>query len=147
MGHFQVWLVRRGNSEEAAYQIVTVSVDFWLLCPWDFPARILEWVAISSSRELSHPGIELEFLMSPALAAPWESPIRICPQAADSVYRKPVKPSAFKRKISMEFILMSRRNFVLAKYFLKLWGFFHFLSGTSRSRGTPKKGGCPLNSF
>ena len=97
--------------------------------------------------ELSHPGIQLEFLMSPALAAPWESPIRICPQASDSVYRKPTKPSAFKRKISMEFILMSRRNFVLAKYFLKLWGFFHFLSGTSQSRGTPKKEGCPLNSF
>ena len=26
-----------------------------LLCPWDFPARILEWVAISSSRGSSRP--------------------------------------------------------------------------------------------
>ena len=48
-----------------AYQIVNVPVDFWLLCPWDFPARILEWVAISSSRTIPDPGIELE---SPALA-------------------------------------------------------------------------------
>ena len=26
-----------------------------LLCPWDFPARILEWVAIPFSREFSQP--------------------------------------------------------------------------------------------
>ena len=31
-------------------------------------ARILEWVAILFSRDLPHPGIELTFLMSPALA-------------------------------------------------------------------------------
>ena len=28
MGHFQVWLVRRDNSEEGAYQMVKVPVDF-----------------------------------------------------------------------------------------------------------------------
>ena len=33
-----------------------------------FQARILEWVAISSSRELLDPGIELASLASPALA-------------------------------------------------------------------------------
>ena len=45
--------------------MVKVPVDFWLLCPWDFPARILEWVAISSSRTIPDPGIELE---SPTVA-------------------------------------------------------------------------------
>ena len=29
-----------------------------LLCPWDFPARILEWVAISSSRGFPDPGTQ-----------------------------------------------------------------------------------------
>ena len=31
-----------------------------LLCPWDFPARILEWLATPSSRDLPNPGIKLE---------------------------------------------------------------------------------------
>ena len=35
-----------------------------LLCPWDFLLPVLEWVAISSSRGSSKPGIEPE---SPAL--------------------------------------------------------------------------------
>ena len=45
-------------------------------------ARILEWVAVSSSSDLPDPGIEPEFLSSPALAggfftttAMWEAPI------------------------------------------------------------------------
>ena len=29
-----------------------------LLCPWAFPGKILEWVAISFSRDLPDPGIE-----------------------------------------------------------------------------------------
>ena len=29
-----------------------------LLCPWDFPGKILEWVAISFSRDLPDPGTE-----------------------------------------------------------------------------------------
>ena len=33
-----------------------------------FQARILEWVAISSSRDLPGPGVEPASLMSPALA-------------------------------------------------------------------------------
>ena len=44
-------------------------------------ARILEWVATPSPGDLSDPGIELRFLMSPALAggffttsATWEAP-------------------------------------------------------------------------
>ena len=41
--------------------VVSDSVSPWIeprqapLCPWDFPARILEWVAISFSREPSQP--------------------------------------------------------------------------------------------
>ena len=48
----------------------------WLLCPWDFPARILEWGAVSSSRGSCSP----KDLVSPALAgrffptsATWEA--------------------------------------------------------------------------
>ena len=94
---------------------------------------------------LSDPGIRHEFLPSPALAAPWESPTRVCPQASDSVYRKPARPSAFKRKISMEFILVSRRNFALATYFLKLWSFFHFFKWHQSEQGNPKeRGRCVL---
>ena len=33
-----------------------------LLCPWHFPATMLEWVAIFSSRGSSHPGIQPAFL-------------------------------------------------------------------------------------
>ena len=40
--------------------------DTWLLFPWILQARILAWVAISSSRELLDPGIEP---VSPALQA------------------------------------------------------------------------------
>ena len=29
-----------------------------LLCPWSFPARALEYVAISFSKDLPHPGIK-----------------------------------------------------------------------------------------
>ena len=35
-----------------------------LLCPWDFPSKILEWAAISFSRDLSKSGIKP---LSPAL--------------------------------------------------------------------------------
>ena len=38
-----------------------------LLCPWILQVRILEWVAMPSSRGSSDPGIEPESLMSPAL--------------------------------------------------------------------------------
>ena len=48
-----------------------------------FQARILEWVAISCSRDLPDPGIELVSLASPALAgrffttsAAWAAPSR-----------------------------------------------------------------------
>jgi len=37
-----------------------------LLCPWDSP-RILEWVAISFSRDLPNSGIKPALLSSPAL--------------------------------------------------------------------------------
>jgi len=36
---------------------------------WAFPARILEWVAISSSREFPDPGTESMSSVSPALQA------------------------------------------------------------------------------
>ena len=39
-----------------------------LLCHEILQARILEWVAMPSTRDLPDPGIELESLMSPALA-------------------------------------------------------------------------------
>ena len=29
-----------------------------LLCPWNSPGKILEWVAVPSSRDLPNPGIE-----------------------------------------------------------------------------------------
>ena len=38
-----------------------------LLCPWNFQARILERVAISSSRDLPDPGIEPVSPESPVL--------------------------------------------------------------------------------
>ena len=42
-----------------AYPTLWDPMDYTLsglpLCPWDFPARILEWVAISSSRRSSWP--------------------------------------------------------------------------------------------
>ena len=48
-----------------------------------FQARILEWVAISYSRDLPSPGIEPSSLESPALAggfftssATWEAPVK-----------------------------------------------------------------------
>ena len=49
----------------------------WLLCPWNFQTRILEWVAISSSGDLPDPGIESASL---ALAGgyhcdTWDSPV------------------------------------------------------------------------
>ena len=40
-----------------------------VLYPWDSPARTLEWVAISSSRESFNTGIEPRPLTSPTLAA------------------------------------------------------------------------------
>ena len=41
----------------------TVAPRF--LCPWDFPCKNTEWIAISSSGDLPDPGIEPS---SPALA-------------------------------------------------------------------------------
>ena len=41
-------------------------------------ARILEWVAISSSRELPDPGIEPLSLMSPALAGRFKEMLITC---------------------------------------------------------------------
>ena len=37
------------------------------LCPWDFQARVLEWVAISFYKGSSDPRIESMSLESPAL--------------------------------------------------------------------------------
>ena len=34
------------------------SATPWLLCPWNSPARILEWVAIPFPGDLPDPGIE-----------------------------------------------------------------------------------------
>ena len=39
-----------------------------LLCLWNFQARILEWVPISTPGDLLNPGIEPGSLVSPALA-------------------------------------------------------------------------------
>ena len=39
-----------------------------LLCPWDFPARILEWLLFLPPGDLPDPGTESESLMSPTLA-------------------------------------------------------------------------------
>ena len=56
-----------------------------LLRPWDFPGKILNWAAISSSRDLPDPGIKPAPLVSPALAgrffttgATWEAKLCIC---------------------------------------------------------------------
>ena len=38
------------------------------LCPWDSPGKLLEWVAISSSRDLPNPGTDPESPVSLALA-------------------------------------------------------------------------------
>ena len=38
-----------------------------VICPWDFSGKILEWVAISFSGDLSDPGIKPESPVSPAL--------------------------------------------------------------------------------
>ena len=38
------------------------------MCPWGSPGRILEWVAMPSSRGSSNPGINPTSLKSPALA-------------------------------------------------------------------------------
>lgn len=43
-----------------------------------FQARILEWVAMLSSRDLPDPGIEPESLMSPALAGRFFTPSAAC---------------------------------------------------------------------
>ena len=34
----------------------------WLLCPWNSPGKILEWVACPSPGDLPNPGIEPRFL-------------------------------------------------------------------------------------
>ena len=51
-----------------------------LLCPWNFSARILEWVSISFSRGFTHPRTEIASPVSSALAgwffyhwATWEA--------------------------------------------------------------------------
>jgi len=38
-----------------------------LLCPWDFPGKNTEWVAVSFSRGLPNPRTELVSPASPAL--------------------------------------------------------------------------------
>jgi len=40
-----------------------------LLFPWIFQARLLEWVAMPSPRDLPHPGIELTPPAAPVLQA------------------------------------------------------------------------------
>ena len=45
------------------------TVDSKLLCPWDSPARIPEWVCMPSSRESSPPRDQPTFLMSSAVAS------------------------------------------------------------------------------
>ena len=53
---------------------VLLYVTLWTvptrpLCPWDFQARILEWVAVSFSRDLPDPGIQSASPVSPAWQA------------------------------------------------------------------------------
>ena len=62
------------KSESVSCSVVSDSLQPYglqptrFLCPWDSPARILKWVAISSSRGLPDPGIKASSLMTPALA-------------------------------------------------------------------------------
>ena len=57
-----------------------------LLCPWDFPGKILEWVAMLPPGDLPDAGIEPWTLMSPIFAGrlftvrgTWEAPHEVCP--------------------------------------------------------------------
>ena len=72
------------------HSVVSDSATSWtvaarLLCPWDFPGKILKWAAISSSKDLPDPGTKPTPLVSPALAggffttgATWEAKLYIC---------------------------------------------------------------------
>ena len=63
---------REGLFYECVYMISHVwffaNPNTKFLCPWDFPGKNTEWVAISSSRELPDPRVECVSAASPALA-------------------------------------------------------------------------------
>ena len=91
-------------------------------------ARILEWVAISFSRDLSDPGIKLACLISPALAggffatsATWEAPLlnmhgclvaSVCPTLYDPIDCSPPDSSVLgilqARTLEWVFMLSSK---------------------------------------
>ena len=93
-----------------------------------FHARILEWVAISFSRDLSDPGIKLACLISPALAggffatsATWEAPLlnmhaclvaSVCPTLYDPIDCSPPDSSVLgilqARTLEWVFMLSSK---------------------------------------
>ena len=52
-----------------------------------FKVRILEWVAISSSRDLPDPGIKLTSPVSPALAGGWTEPAGAYNKCKQSDYK------------------------------------------------------------
>ena len=53
-------------------------------CPWNFPARTLEWVAISVSKGSSHPGLKST---SPALAGGFFTTSYVVRKRAEHVAR------------------------------------------------------------
>ena len=70
-----------------------------LLCPWNFPGKNTEWVAISYSRDLPDPEIKLAYLVSPALAggffmllftaAAAAKSLQLCPTLCDPIDGSP----------------------------------------------------------
>ena len=71
-----------------------------LLCPWNFPGKNTEWVAISYSRDLPDPEIKLAYLLSPALAggffmllftavAAAAKSLQLCPTLCDPIDGSP----------------------------------------------------------
>ena len=70
---FKPWKVKESDEFDSFWPHALQPAR--LLCPWNSPARILEWVAIPFSRGFPNPGIEPR---SPGLQAdplPPESPI------------------------------------------------------------------------
>ena len=60
--------ILRKKKESVSHSVVSNSLrshglqTAGILCAWDSPARILEWVAISSPGDLPNPGIEPRYL-------------------------------------------------------------------------------------
>ena len=69
MNNFKELVTREGLSvlTHVALPVAPQTAPARLLCPWDAQARILDWVAVPSSRG-SSPGIRPASFMSPALA-------------------------------------------------------------------------------